>query len=299
MLGLGPIELPEDVIEYIRSTFHLADQRVTSRLDRMPTVHEEWLDFALIEAISEANGPHITKSGVIIDIAAHFVGGGVHWRRWEIADLGFIVNFRRSGQLIRSKVVLFQSKRLYPREAEFVEDIGVTRSGGFGSLMQPPLPAAITQRSFSFDLDCRYKALQVGDQQWQSISEYEQEYKIPVHYLLYHPNSIPSLKISIPVLLPTKSSVTEFEIGSRVIRASEMRVRVGTFSRNHAPSYAEVRKNNASLGLGLAEFFAEEVLGCREGYVVEDGLENEGLNRVFNQRTAPIAAAIRVDISLP
>jgi hypothetical protein len=296
---LESIEVPEDVVEYIRDTFDLADRRVTRKLDRMPTSHEEWLDFSLLEAISEANGPHITQSGVIVDIAAHFVGGGTHWKRWEIADLGFIINFRRSWELIRTKVVLLQSKRLYPRESEFIEDVGVTVVGGFGALMQPSSLAAAGSRCFSFDEDCRYKALQVGDRQWQSMAGYEESYKIPLHYLLYHPHAIPSTGAAIPVCLPVVSREAKPEIGSRVLRASIMHELAGAFPKNYAPSYAEVRGDASSLGASLPDFFADEVLKCREGYVVDDGLNNEGLIRVFSQRGAPIAAAIRVDINLP
>jgi hypothetical protein len=296
---LESIDIPSDVIEYIRETFELADRRATNKLDRMPTTHEEWLDFSLIDAISEASGPHITQSGVVVDIAVHFVGGGVHWKRWEIADLGFIVNFRRSSELIRTKVVLLQSKRLYPRESEFVEDAGVTVYGGFGSLMQPSGIAAAGSRTFTFDEACRYKALQIGDRQWQSIAEYEEQYKIPVHYLLYHPHSIPHSETAIPVCLPLKRNESKPEVGSRVLRASVMHLLEKTLPRNYAPSYADVKGKVSNLGIQLPDFVADEVLKCREGYVVDDGLENEGLRRVFSQRTAPIAAAIRVDIVLP
>ncbi|SFQ45111.1 hypothetical protein SAMN04489713_13439 [Actinomadura madurae] len=298
-MNLDNIDVPEDVIEYVRDVFKLADRRATSKLDRMPTTHEEWLDFSLIDAISEASGPHETQSGVTVDIAVHFVGGGVHWKRWEVADLGFIVNFRRPSELIRTKVVLLQSKRLYPRESEFIEDAGVTMHGGFGSLMEPSSLLGKGPRNFTFDEACRYKALQIGDRQWQSIADYEENYKIPVHYLLYHPHAIPYSEVEIPVRLPVRFNESEPEVGSRVLRASVLHLLARTFPRNYAPSYAEVKGKVPALGVQLPDFVADEVLKCREGYVVDDGIENEGLRRVFSQRSAPIAAAIRVDIVLP
>jgi hypothetical protein len=43
----------------------------------------------------------------------------------------------------------------------------------------------------------------------------------------------------------------------------------------------------------------DDVLGCREGYVPEDLNHDEGVNRTFNLRAAPISTAIVIDIDLP
>jgi hypothetical protein len=293
-----PIPLEPDVLAYVREVFDLANVRVTSRLDRMPTTHEETLDFALIDALAEARGPHITGSGTIVDIDAHFVGGGRHLERWEIADLGLIITFRRAEHLLRTKVVLLQSKRLYPREAEFTEDLGLTRPGGFGSLMMQSLPATIGPRVFRFDGTCRYKALQVGDDQWKAIGDYESSYALPVHYMLYHPASMPC-EAEIPVTVPFVASSDPIAVGTRVISAATMRSLTGVFPRNYAPAFDELRAETSAPGIGLPGFIVDEVLACREGYVADDSINNVGLQRVFNQRSAPIAAAIRIDINVP
>jgi hypothetical protein len=297
-VALAPIPLAPDVVSYLREVFDLANERVTARLDRMPTTHEETLDFALIDALAEARGPHLAMSGTVVDIDAHFLGGGRHWDRWEIADLGLIVNFRQAGTLLRTKVVLLQSKRLYPREAEFTEDLGLTRPGGFGSLMQQSLPATIGPRVFRFDHSCRYRALQVGDGQWQAIAKYESEFGLPVHYMLYHPRAIPS-EATIPVVLPIVPNSDPLIVGVRVISATSMRSLTETFPRNYAPSFGELQGDSTQPGMRLPDFVIGEVLACREGYVADDGIQNPGLQRVFNQRNAPIAAAVRIDINLP
>jgi hypothetical protein len=49
----------------------------------------------------------------------------------------------------------------------------------------------------------------------------------------------------------------------------------------------------------IQDFICDEVLTCREGYVADAPESDAGLNRVFTQRGAPIAAAVRVDIDLP
>ena len=46
-------------------------------------------------------------------------------------------------------------------------------------------------------------------------------------------------------------------------------------------------------------FVVDLLLGCRVGYVAEDLLRDEGLERVFYRRTGPIAAAIAVTIDAP
>ena len=295
---LEPIPLTSDVIDYVEAVFGAANRRVTGRLDRMPTVHEEALDLALIDAIAEGHGPHLTPSGTIVDVDVHFVGGGRHWRRWEIADIGFIVNFRQGDRLLRTKVALLQSKRLYPRESEFVEDEGIDRPGGFGSLMRPSLPAATGPRLFRFDETCRYKALQVGDEQWHAIAQYEEKFGLPVHYMLYHPRDLP-VAIAIPAVLPLTQSGGLPRVGVRVVSAKDLRSAVVSQPRNYAPSYADLAEVDGSLGNPLQAFVVEGILACREGYVVEEDDSNEGLMRVFNERSAPIAAALRIDIILP
>lgn len=293
-----PIPLTLDVIEYVRGVFYDVNEHVTARLDRMPTVHEETLDFAFVDAVAEAQGPHLLPSGTLVDIDVHFVGGGRHWDRWEVADIGFIVTFRRNNNLLRTKVVLLQSKRLYPRESEFTEDEGITRPGGFGSLMRPSLPATLGPRTFRFDETCRYKALQVGDTQWQAISHYEKEYGLPVHYMLYHPHSIPT-QASIPVAVPMERPIGPSDVGTRVLSGKTLRLLTCDFSRNYAPAYSELQDERGEVGHRLPEFVVDRVLACLEGYVVDDGTDNVGLRRVFSERGAPIAAAVRLDINLP
>jgi hypothetical protein len=115
-MPLPAIPVPVDIVDYVRHTFQTANSHVAARLDRMPTVHEETLDFALIDSLAVASGPHLVPSGVVVDLDVHFVGGGQHWQRWEVADIGLIINFRLAGALLRTKIVLLQSKRMYPRE---------------------------------------------------------------------------------------------------------------------------------------------------------------------------------------
>ncbi len=191
-----------------------------------------------------------------------------------------------------------QSKRLYPVEAEFVEDRGLARHGGFGSLMTPPLLGASTPRLFRFNQSCRYRALQVGDDQWRAISQYERQYSIPVHYLLYHPHQLPHER-EIPVRVPFARVNEDVALGAQVLDAKNLRKRLAGGARNYAPSVADIAAGAAAPGMRLQEFMRDEVLACKQGYVSDTPAADEGLTRVFNQRNAPIAAAIRFDINIP
>ncbi len=254
---------------------------------------------ALVEFISMHSGLHRTPSDTVVDIDVHFVGGGWHLERWEVADLGLLVTFRRLGQVLRRKVVLLQSKRLYPREVEFVETHGLARPGGFGHLVRIVDDIDIrAPRTFRFDNECRYRALQLGDDQWRTIADYESQFGIPIHYLLYHPAHLP-VQVDVPIQLPLAER-PHTEVGARILPAPLLRASTTQFARNYAPSYNDLLAGGATLGEALPSFVADEVLGCREGYVPGDPfIDDPGVNRVFNLRGAPIAAAIAIYIDLP
>lgn len=290
------IPLPADVIEYIRRIFSVAEDNLTTRLARQPNVHEELLDLVFVDSVAMNSGPHKTESDTVVDIDIHFVGGGWHYERWEVADVGLIVTFRRLGEVLRTKIVLLQSKRLYPRESDFVEAHGLARPGGFGYLVRPTLPIR-QPRLFRFDRDCRYRALQIGDRQWAVIAEYERSYGVPVHYLLYHPGTVP-WQVEVPVRLPLPERPPT-TAGVRVLPATLMRAATTAFPRNYSPSYHDLSGDTTAPGTALPDFIVKDVLGCTEGYVAEDFASDEGVNRIFNLRSGPIAAAILIDIDLP
>jgi hypothetical protein len=293
----SPIELPRDVIDYIRGIFVTVNQTLCSRIERQPNVHEESLDLAFLDAVAAYSGPHRTESDTVVDIDLHFVGGGWHFERWEVADIGLIVNFRRLNNVLRTKIVLLQSKRLYPREADFVETHGLARPGGFGYLVRSSTVDIRSPRAFHFDPECCYRALQVGDKQWAVIAEYEGKYSIPVHYLLYHPGQMPSETV-VPIQLPLSERPIPV-VGTRVVPTGLVRAETTAHARNYAPSFHDLAGSSPAPGTPLPDFMIDDVLGCREGYIPEDFNRDEGVNRIFNLRSGPISAAILIDIDLP
>ena len=301
-----PFPIPADVRAFVHASFARCNARISSRLTRLPTLHETYLDMCFIDTLSDVAAPHITPTGYIVDIDVHFLGQGRHWASWEVADLGVIVNYRQHGRLLRTKVALLQSKRLYPREAEFVEDEALSKYHGFGDMLKPPSLPAQTPMTFRFDDSCRYRALQVGDDQWKAIAGYERRFAIPVHYLLYHPSELPSQQV-VPVLAATRLTAPRPTVGSRVCRAAALHNGLSHLPRNYAPSYGDMIAALGPLGARgrtfggrLEAFVSNDLLDCREGYVAASpDPVDEGVQRVFAQRDAPIAAALRIDISAP
>jgi hypothetical protein len=293
-----PIPLSDDVVDYVRSVFAEADDAVTARLERQPNVHEESLDMAFIDAVAASAGPHRTQSQAVVDIDIHFVGGGWHYERWEVADIGILVTFRRLNEVLRRKVVLLQSKRLYPREAEFQEAIGLARPGGFGYFVRRKEMWGEQTRLFRFDPACRYRALQIGDSQWAAIQEYESRHGIPVHYCFYQPGSIP-FQVTVPIQWPL-TAAEPATVATRVMSATIVRANSTEFARNYAPSFADLAAGAGAPGVRLPGFIADEVLACNEGYVpAGDFFTDAGVNRIFNERAGPISSAIAIDIELP
>jgi hypothetical protein len=80
-----------------------------------------------IAEVSEHSAPVKFSSGWLVRLETHFLGGGRYWGRWEIADIGVLVVFRRAAVVQQTKIALLQSKRLYPVEAQTTDKDQSTR----------------------------------------------------------------------------------------------------------------------------------------------------------------------------
>ena len=72
----APILLPSDVVDFLRRVLRAANLRVARTISRMPSVHETSLDHSLIEAISHYAVPIRLRSGWVVRLETHFLGGG-------------------------------------------------------------------------------------------------------------------------------------------------------------------------------------------------------------------------------
>lgn len=308
-----PIPIPADVRDWLRAVFAGCNERVSSTITQVPTIHEVPLDMTFIQHFLAVSSPRRLPSGWTVEVSTHYLGGGRHFApwddwptRWEIADIGLLIVFRQSGKVLRSKVALLQSKRLYPDEQDFDEESPLDYMVGFGRLFHSDDDwAAVTEpRRFSFTTDSHYRALMTGVPQYDAIATYETQRNIPVYYLLYNPRQIPSSAI-IPLAGEPELTGT-CEVGCRVVPATQLRRALADNTIGHSPTYGEL---HASLGepfspdthpagWRLEHFVIDLVLDCQAGHVAASR-DDGGLNYIFNRRTGPISAALAVTIDAP
>lgn len=307
-----PYSLPADVVAWLRATFAECNDYVSGKLSNLPTTYETSLDMALIERLSSVPTPILTASGWTINISTHFLGGGRHFaewpgeRRWEVADIGVLVLFRQGHKLIRSKVALLQSKRLYADEIDWDEDNPLDYMLGFGRLLEDDTDwgAVVRPRPFTFTRESRYKALRKGDQQYRAIAGYENSRGVPVYYLLYNPLEIPSTR-HLPAHAGEVDSHTN-DVGCRVLPATALHRAIADLQEHATPRFLDLPPSAELLllqgddlpGWRLEEFIADLVVQCKAGYIAANR-HDAGLEYVFNRRTGPISAAFQITIDAP
>lgn len=298
------ITIPDDVREYINNVFKNCNDRVSKKLTTNPNSWETSLDMTLIEALTNYSTTVKLPSNWLIRIDTHYLGGMRHWNNWEIADIGILVFFRKGGKTIKSKVALFQSKRLYPNEVELDEDKAENYYIGFGRLFpeDEQFNKVLRPRTFSFDQSSKYKAFKIKDEQCEAIVNYENKSGIPVHYLLYNTNTIP-YKIDIPIT--SEVDITTNEVGCRVIPADKIYNQFKKEKKGAVPSYGELKYlldapfnvDEHASGWRLEYFVSELFLNCEQGYIIQDK-DDINLENLFYRRSGPIAAAFSITFDI-
>jgi len=305
VLPIMAFQLPEHVRKYVREVFAAANRRVATKICRVPTTHEEALDMALIEELSEHAAPVNLEGNWQVRIDAHFLGGGRHFYRWEIADIGVIVIFRANGKLVRTKLVVLQSKRLYPDEQDLDEATLEDYLVGFARLYdaREMVPAAVS-RPFSMTEESAYKSLGINDEQQVTITGYLAGESPPVFYLFHNPMILP-WQVVIPIakatIVPEHCSV-----GCRVVPFGVFKQAMQGLASGHHPTFAEVRGRlpppfdtpERAGGWRLEDFVVDRVLDCRDGYIIKRP-DDPVANRVFGSRGGPISAALAITIDGP
>jgi hypothetical protein len=296
---MAAINLPSDLLDWFRNGFAECNNRLARKISLVPNSSEPSLDMTFIEHFSQYGAPVRFRSGWIVQVDTHFLGGLRHFHgQWEIADIGLLIHYRRSGALVQSKAAVLQSKRLYPQGISVREDIREDYEIGFARLADPedvrlPLHSAC---SYRFDADSRYSALRAHDRQYKDIQSYLRESKVPVFYQFYGPVALP-IELSFP--FPAEGvALATTEFGTRIVSASAVIKLLKPKPQNYAPSVKDLRALNvqaAEFGWRLEEFVAAHLLPCKEGYVYTD-VRDEQVFRLFNRRAGPIAAAVAFSI---
>lgn len=292
--------IPPDIIDWFRDIFAEANKRLSEKIRNSPAIHETYLDMTLIEHLLGYAAPHLFPSQWVIRIDTHYIGGLHHFESWEIADIGVFVFFQRSGRLIRQKVALLQSKRLYPvtgnvdhlDKSDYV--IGMARIG----MRDPNAPSMLAERLFKFTVTSRYRALVAGDKQQDAIEEHFRRYAIPIYYLFYNPPYVP-IQVKVPLLKYQKQRRVP-SLGARVIPAEAIFDFLKDKQKSYSPALADIRNliPDAKYGWRLEHFMADLLLGCSVGRRFNRA-DQEPLRAIFFRRSGPIAAAIAITVEIP
>lgn len=306
------IQLPKDVTDWLTSVFRTCNTEAASKLTLVPNSHEPWIDFAIIENLQRVSAPYRFKSDWLVSIDTHWLGSAPMWPedfpRWEIADIGFLVMFRTATKLIRSKVALLQSKRLYAdkQRPESTEEKRRYYWRGFGRMFSTDEQfAEMTHpKLFQFGDDSEYSALNKGSDQWEAVEQYEKSKEIPVYYLLYNPLQVPST-VSVPHA-GGPPPATRCDTGCRVVPCRYIRQLLANEEEGSSPTYGQLASGLPApfdarphkAGWTLEHFVVDLLLQCKTGRIM-DIRGDEGLYQVFYRRTAPIQAAIALTIDAP
>ena len=300
-VGFGSI--PDEVIDYVRSVFGVANDKVSKAFTLQPSMHEEGLDHFLIAELSAVPPTFLAKSSAAVGIETHWLGGRRMYRRWEIADIAVFIMITMRGKLVARKVALLQTKRLYSNELSGPELEEADFRFGIGRLADRTdnrFPLS-TQRTFNFDAQSKYAMLLSESDQVDHIDTYVTQTNIPVYYGLYNPMTVPytgQIPTTITPVLPPQNI-----IGCRIIPSADVHRVLAAKINIDAPSYNDLtfgkpfdpQDGLSTHGWRIERFIADEVLKCRQGRLFPP-TQDMNLNSLLYERSAPITAAIAITI---
>src|SRR5437773_3499662 len=160
---LPGLSLPAQVIEFLTSLIADCNRRISLQLATFPNAHEEALDLAFISNFASMQGAIRFGSHWTVRIDAHYIGGGRHYRTWEVADIGLMAIFRRGGKIQKSKLTFLQSKKLYASPLKLHEFDPYHRMGMGRLLVTEEEHTELVQpKLLKYSETSRYRALQLG-----------------------------------------------------------------------------------------------------------------------------------------
>jgi hypothetical protein len=293
------LQLPEDVRQFLVSLFSECNNRISFQLSAFPNAHEEALDLLFISHFAHMQGAITFGSQWTLRIDAHYIGGGRHYRTWEVADLGLMVVFRQNGKIVRSKLAFFQSKKLYASNVQFKNYDPYFREG-MGRLLvtDEEHDEFVKPRLLRYSETSRYKALQLGDEQHEAISAFSRRFEVPIQYLLYNPALIP-WEIRTPVEgLP---KISENKVGARIISKELLDGMARKKASGYAPSYKDVRDtfrrvsvhDESEAGWRMEDFICDSLI---DGNVclIDDSPNFQQIVGILTQKSSPVSSALSI-----
>jgi len=298
------IEIPEDVSVYVKKHFSGCNNQVARDLSLFPAIHEESLDMNFISYFSRHQVPVTLPSKWVVRIDAHFIGGGRHFGTWEVADIGLMMIFRRNGKVIRSKIALLQSKKLYANPLKYREESQYVRSFGLGRLLVPEEThrELIRKRLLAFKETSKYKAFKKGSEQQKAMGHFEGRWDTEMYYLFYNPKNIPH---SVKMPMESVPKLGKNKVGCRVIPKSALDSALSGRDDGFVPSYKFIKEslpsqyagNKACAGWRLEYFVTDLMLECKEG-LIDDSPNYESLLILMNQKNFPMSCSMSITFDI-
>ncbi len=293
------LRLPSDVQAFLLQLLSECNRRISHQLSAFPNAHEEALDLLFISHFAHMQGAIKFGSGWVLRIDAHYIGGGRHYRTWEVADIGLMAMFRQKGRIVRSKLIFLQSKKLYasPLKLRLYDPY---HRAGMGRLLvtEQEHQELVEPKLLKYSESSRYRALQLKDEQQRAMSAFSRRYNVPLHYLLYNPSLIP-WAIQTPLeALPT---INENKVGARIVPKTLLDRMAQTKGANYSPSYKDVkdafRRRPASQefegGWRMENFICDSFISGSEG-LVDESPNFEVMVNLMSQKSSPISSALSI-----
>ena len=296
------IQVPEDVMNYLQTRIAECNFNVSYNLSAFPFTHEESLDHKLIgEFIGQ--GPRKFGSGWTVRFDAHYIGGGRHYRTFEVADLGLMVIFRRKSKIIRSKLAFIQSKKLYASTVKFKEFDPYHRQGMGRLLVTDEEHQEIVEpKTLKYTDASKYKALKTGSEQEDVMRHFSDKFDVKLYYLFYNPCLIP-WEIKSPVEALPK--IERNDVGCRMIPKPELDKALKLFDKDHSPSLGDIKyqlnvmdfTDEHDAGWRLEYFINDLLIGCKEG-LIDDSPNFETMVNLLRQKSSPISSALSITFDI-
>src|SRR5262245_23729867 len=98
----------------------------------------------------------------------------------------------RGPQMIAQKIGMLQTKRLFPKNNDVVDDDPEGFRYGMNTFLNRDSrsPLAVLTRKFVFDETCLYGSLKAQDDQVTSINELNEWFGESVYYMFYNPSTV-------------------------------------------------------------------------------------------------------------
>jgi hypothetical protein len=297
------IEIPNIIMEFLNKHIGECNNKIANDLSTFPGTHEESLDLAFISHFAKNQGPYKFGSKWTLKFDAHYIGGGRHFRNWEVADLGFMIIFRKNGKIVRSKLAFLQSKKLYANAVRHMPVDPFYRQG-MGRLLvtDEEHEDVVAKRKFIFEEKSKYKAFRKNSDQHDAMSSFSNRFGVKLYYLFYNPTVIP-LEIASPVeIIPDiKTNI----VGCRVVPKPMLDEALEKYADNHMPTYGELKyllsgeftDRQHDAGWRLEHFVNDLFIGCKEG-LIDDSPNFSTMISLLNQKSAPISSALSITFDL-